>query len=125
LFDVPMRGSLWVVFTASMLYLLTTLGAGVLVAAITTSQQQAVLGTMFFVTPAILLSGFMTPIENMPHWIRPLTLLNPMRYFIEIMRWNLLKGAGFSELYSQFLSLLGFGLVFLFISARLFKKRLS
>ncbi len=125
LFQVPMRGSLLVIFSASLLYLMTTLGAGVLVAAITSSQQQAVLGTMFFVTPAILLSGFMTPIENMPHWIRPLTLLNPMRYFIEIMRANQLKGAGFSELYVQFLALFGFGVLFLFISASLFKKQLS
>ncbi len=125
LFDVPIRGSLLVVFAASVLYLMSALGAGIFVAAVTRSQQQAVLGVMFFVMPAVLLSGFMTPIENMPDWIRPLTWLNPMRYFVEIMRACLLKAAGFADLGLHFAALLGFGVAILFFSALRFRKRLA
>ncbi len=125
LFDVPMNGPLEVVFAASALYLMTTLGAGIFVSAVTGSQQQAVLGSMFFIMPAVLLSGFMTPIENMPDWIVPLTWINPMRYFVEIMRANLLKGAGFADLIPQFLALFLFGLAILTLSALRFRKRLA
>ncbi len=92
---------------------------------VTGSQQQAVLGSMFFIMPAVLLSGFMTPIENMPDWIVPLTWINPMRYFVEIMRANLLKGAGFADLIPQFLALFLFGLAILTLSALRFRKRLA
>jgi len=125
LFGVPMRGSLVVVFTASVLYLMTTLGAGIFVSAITSSQQQAVLGVMFFVMPAVLLSGFMTPIDNMPEWIQPITWINPMRYYVEIMRAVLLKGAGFSDLGLHFLALAGFGVGILTVSAFKFRKRIA
>jgi ABC-2 type transport system permease protein len=125
LFDVPVRGSLAVIFAGTVLYLMSTLGTGVFISTISRSQQQAILGGFFFLMPAILLSGFMTPIENMPWWIRPITYLNPVRYFLEIMRNCLLKGAGFAELAPQMAALAGFGVVILTLASLRFRKQLG
>jgi ABC-2 type transport system permease protein len=125
LFDVPMRGPLLVIFVSSALYLMTTLGAGIFVSTVTRSQQQAVLGVFFFLMPAVLLSGFMTPIENMPTWVQPITWINPMRYYVEILRACLLKGAGFADLYEPFLALSGFGVVILTVSSLGFRKQMA
>ncbi|HOX44735.1 MAG TPA: ABC transporter permease [Myxococcota bacterium] len=125
LFDVPLRGHLGVVMLGAGVYLLTTLGTGIFVSTIGRTQQQVVLGAFFFIMPAILLSGFASPIENMPDWIVPITYLNPVRYFVEIMRSVLLRGAGLSELAPQFLALLAFGLAILGVSALRFRKTLS
>jgi ABC-2 type transport system permease protein len=125
LFDVPIRGSLAVIFTGTLLYLMSTLGTGVFISTISRSQQQAILGGFFFLMPAILLSGFMTPIENMPWWIRPITYVNPVRYFLEILRACLLKGAGFAELAPQMAALAGFGVVILTLASLRFRKQLG
>lgn len=125
LFEVPMRGSLLVIGVATVLYLMSTLGMGVFISTISRSQQQAILGGFFFLMPAILLSGFMTPIENMPAWIRPLSMLDPVRYFVQILRACLLKGAGFAELASPLLALAAFGVCILTLSSIRFRKRLG
>src|SRR5262249_30655739 len=103
----------------------STLGIGILLATISSSQQQAILGAFSFMLPAMLLSGFMSPIESMPTWLQPLTLLNPMRHFIEIMRGCLLKGAGLSELLPQLGALLLIGIAVLSISVARFRKQLA
>jgi ABC-2 type transport system permease protein len=125
LFEVPLRGSLLVIYGGTLLYLLTTLGIGIFISTSSRSQQQAMLGAFFFLLPAILLSGFATPIENMPAWIRPITYLDPLRYYVEIMRSCLLKGSGFWDLLPQLLALLIFGIAILTLSALRFKKRLA
>jgi ABC-2 type transport system permease protein len=125
LFEVPIRGSLLVLFVGTLLYLMSTLGAGVFISTISRSQQQAILGGFFFLMPAILLSGFMTPIENMPWWIRPITYLNPVRYFLVIMRNCLLKGAGFAELAPQMAALALFGATILTVASLRFRKQLA
>ncbi len=125
LFDVPLRGSLVLIFVASALYLMTTLGVGIFISTISHSQQQAILGGFFFIMPAILLSGFMTPIENMPHWIQPITLLDPVRYYVDIMRSCLLKTSDFRDLLPQLAALFIFGFVILTVSALRFHKRHS
>jgi len=125
LFDVPIRGSLVVVFAAASLYVMSTLGTGVFISTVSSSQQQAILGGFLFLMPAILLSGFMTPIEGMPAWIRPLTYINPVRYFVEVLRSVLLKGSGFSDLVFQFVALACFGTIILGISTLRFKKQLG
>jgi ABC-2 type transport system permease protein len=125
LFAVPIRGSLWVIFSGAALYLMSTLGAGVFISTISSTQQQAILGGFMFLLPSILLSGFMTPIENMPAVIQWLTYINPVRYFVEISRSVMLKGAGFSDLYFQFAALGCFGVAILALSALRFKKRLG
>ncbi|MCK6550553.1 ABC transporter permease [Myxococcota bacterium] len=124
-FDVPIRGSLFVVFVGTLLYLLNTLGFGVLISTVAKNQQQAILGTFFFLLPAILLSGFMSPVENMPAWVQPLSLADPVRYYVEILRAVLLKGAGFADLAQQFVTLAIFGVALITIGSVRFHKRLG
>jgi len=124
-FDVPIRGSLWILFAAGSLYMLTTLGIGLLVSALARTQQQALMGALFFIMPAVLLSGFMTPVENMPTWLQPLSGFTPVRHFIEIMRAVMLKNARFDELYAQFVALAGMGIVVFFSASRLLRRRLA
>jgi len=108
-FGVPVRGSVGLLYALSGLFLLTTLGAGLFAASISRSQQQAMLTCMAFVTPNMLLSGFLFPIENMPEVIQGITYVMPLRYFLVIIRGILLKGVGMAILWPQALALAGFG----------------
>ncbi len=92
-FHVPLRGSLLLLFGASCLFLLTTLGAGLFLSTVSDTQQQAMMGAFFFFQPAFMLSGFTFPIRNMPELVQWLTYLNPLRYFMDIVRGVFLKGA--------------------------------
>ncbi len=100
-FGVPMRGSLLVGGFGVILYLFSTLGAGLLISTVSSTQQQAFLGGFLFLMPAILLSGIMTPIRAMPGWLQAITLLNPLRLFAEVIRGVLLRGAGLADLWFQ------------------------
>jgi len=122
-FDVPIRGPLPVIALGACLYLFSSLGTGILLATFSSSQQQAILGAFSFILPAVLLSGFASPIENMPAWLQPLTLLNPMRHFVEIMRGCLLKGAGFVDLAQQLVALFLLGIGILALSVARFRRR--
>jgi drug efflux transport system permease protein len=124
IFDVPFRGSFGVVALGSFLYLFSTLGIGILIATLSSSQQQAMLGAFAFMLPAMLLSGFMSPISSMPAWLRPFTMLIPMRHYIEIMRGCLLKGAGVRDLAQQLCALTVLGVGILAVSVARFRKRL-
>jgi len=124
-FHVPIRGSLWLLFVAGSLYMLTTLGVGLLVSAIARTQQQALFGAIFFVMPAILLSGFITPVENMPAWLRPLSGFTPVRHFVEVLRAVLLKDATFTEVSAQLVALAGMGLAVYALSAYVLRRRLA
>lgn len=125
LFDVPIRGSFLVLGVGAFLYLFSTLGVGILLSTFSASQQQAILSGFSFILPAMLLSGFASPIESMPAWLQPITLLNPMRHFVEIMRGCMLKGAGFADLAPQFAWLAGLGPVILGASVVRFNRRLA
>ena len=105
--------------------LLTTLGIGLLVSALARTQQQALMGALFFIMPAVLLSGFMTPIENMPTWLQPLSGFTPVRHFVEIMRAVMLKDARFDELYAQYVALAGMGVVVFAAASQLLRRRLT
>lgn len=124
-FDLPFAGSVTLLFAAACLFLLSTLGIGLYISTISSTQQQAMMTTFFFMLPLFMLSGFAFPIENMPRPVQWLTYLNPLRYFLIIIRGIFLKGVGFSILWEQFAALVGIGL-FLFAAAiRRFKKRLD
>lgn len=125
LFDVPIRGSLWLLALGGLLYLLTTLGLGLLIATVVRTQQQAFFGAFFFMMPAILLSGFITPVENMPSWLQPLTVVDPLRHFVEVMRAVLLKSATIGDLASQLVALGGIGLVIFTSATLLLRRRLT
>ncbi|ABS25105.1 ABC transporter permease [Anaeromyxobacter sp. Fw109-5] len=125
IFAVPIRGSLGLLYLGTILYLLTTLGAGLLISTMSANQQQAFLGGFLFTIPAVLLSGLMTPILAMPGWLRPLTLVNPIRWYAEIMRGILLRGAGLADLWLELLVLLVIGVAIVAAATLRFHRRLG
>lgn len=125
IFDMPIRGSLLFLYGATLLYLLTTLGAGLLISSISTSQQQAFMAGFALVLPAVLLSGIMTPIAAMPEWLQPFTLVNPVRYYGEILRSVLLKDGSPADLWTQTAALAGFGLTMITTASLRFRKQLG
>jgi ABC-2 type transport system permease protein len=125
MFHVPFRGSPLLLFFCAILFLMSTLGAGLFISTISRTQQQAMMTTFLFFQPFFLLSGFAFPIRNMPQSIQYLTMLNPLRYFIEIVRGLFLKGSGVAVLWPQMVTLAAFGVVILSLSAMRFRKRLD
>jgi ABC-2 type transport system permease protein len=124
-FGVPIRGSLLLLFFSTTLYLLTTLSAGLLISTISRTQQQAMMSTFLFYFPAVLLSGMVFPIANMPQVVQWLTLLNPLRYFLIIIRGVFLKGVGVGILWPQMLALAVLGTLMLALASRRFRKTLA
>ncbi len=125
IFRTPLRGSPVLLLFCSILFLLTTLGAGLFLSTISRTQQQAVMSSFFFTAPAFMLSGFAFPIRNMPLPVQYLTYLNPLRYFIEIVRGIFLNGVGMAVLWPQMAALLIYGVAILGLSAVRFRKRLD
>lgn len=125
LFGVPLRGTLPVLLVGTLLYLMTTLGVGLLISTLSSSQQQSFLGGFLFALPAILLSGVMTPIRSMPPWLQAITRVNPVRYYAEVMRTTLLRGGGFADLWPQLLALAVLGAAILAIATNRFRKRMG
>jgi ABC-2 type transport system permease protein len=123
-FGVPLHGDPTFLLACTVAYLMSTLGAGLFISTIAKSQQQAFIGVFLFMMPAMLLSGNMTPLAGMPDWLLPLTYLNPLRYYIEILRGVLLRGAGWADMWPQLLALTVFGTVILGWSASRFRKTL-
>jgi ABC-2 type transport system permease protein len=124
-FNIPIKGSFALLGLATCIYLLSVLGFGLFISTISKTQQQALMATFLFFAPAILLSGFMFPIENMPAIFQYATYLNPLRYFLVIIRGIFLKGNGLGLLWQQMLALFLLGLALMTLSALRFKKRLG
>jgi ABC-2 type transport system permease protein len=123
-FEVPLRGSLALLFAMSLLYVLCTLALGLFISTISDTQQQAMMtATFFFLTPMIYLSGFIFPIENMPAVIQPFTYLIPLRYFLVIVRGIFLKGIGLDLLWPQAAALAAWGTVMLALAVVRSRKR--
>jgi ABC-2 type transport system permease protein len=123
-FEVPIRGQLLWLFVATALFLMTTLGGGLLISTFSQTQQQSMMTVFFVFFPAMLLSGFAFPIANMPEVVQWLTLVNPLRYFLVIVRSIFLKGVGMEVLWPQMLPLLAIGTTALFVAVRRFHKTL-
>ena len=124
-FEIPIRGHLAWLLLGAVLFLLSTLGVGLLISTVSRTQQQALMTTFFFFMPAMLLSGFMFPIANMPRVVQWLTYLNPMRYFLVIIRGIFLKGVGLDILWPQMLGLAVIGCTTLWIASRRFQKTMA
>ncbi len=122
LFHVPFRGDFLLLLGAGVLYLLSTLGLGLLISTVSSTQQQAMMTSFLFILPLILLSGFMFPVTSMPLVFQWLTLLDPLRHFLEIVRAVFLKGAGFGPLWRQFVALAVMGAALLAFAASRFHK---
>jgi ABC-2 type transport system permease protein len=124
-FRIPFRGNFFFLLLSVMVYLLTTLGIGLFASTLARTQQQAMMMTFFFLMPANILSGFMFPIANMPKLIQYLTYINPLRYFLIIVRGVFLKGSGLRVLWDQLLPLGSIGVVVLVLSILRFRKKIG
>src|ERR1700743_2900590 len=125
IFHVPFRGSFELLIASSVLFLLTSLGVGLFISTISQTQQQAIMSAFLFATPTFMLSGFAFPIRNMPVVIQYLTYLDPLRYFLEIVRGIFLKGSGLSTLWPQLSILAFYGTAIMLVSALSFRKKLD
>jgi ABC-2 type transport system permease protein len=122
-FHLPLEGSIPTLVLGVGAYLLVTLGIGLLVSTISSTQQQAMFSVWFFMVFAILMSGFFYPIENMPTWAQWLSAIDPLRYTMYIVRGVFLRGAGFFDLWHELAVLAGFGLVVFTAAVQRFQKR--
>lgn len=124
-FDVPMRGAPLVMLAAAVLYILSGLAIGLLISTVSRTQQEAFLSMFLFFQPAIILSGFFYPIASMPRLFQWLTLLNPVRHFLEIVRAVFLKGAGLGALWPQYLALLVLAALVLWLAIVRFPRSMA
>jgi len=123
-FEVPLRGSVPALLLAAALFILAGLSFGLFISTISATQQEAFLAMFLFILPAIILSGFLYPIDTMPEFFQQLTLANPLRHFLEIVRAIFLKGSGLRELWPQFTILAGMAGMGLLVATRRFKATL-
>jgi ABC-2 type transport system permease protein len=125
-FEIPLRGSVWLLLALTLLYLISTLALGLFVSTISSTQQQAMMTVVFFfLIPMVYLSGFIFPIENMPAAIQPITYLIPLRYYLVILRSIFLKGVGIDVLWPQALALAAWGFTVLGLAVARSTKRTS
>lgn len=124
-FSIPIAGSLILMFIATCLFLLSTLGVGLFISTVSSTQQQAMMTTFFFIFPAFMFSGFVFPIANMPIVIQWLTYLNPLQYFLVILRGIFLKGVGLSILWPQYVALAVLGTALFAGAVTRFHKRMD
>ena len=124
-FQVPFRGQILVLFAGAILFLLCMLGVGLLISTVSSTQQQAMVTSFFFIMPAITFSGFGFPISTMPLWLQDLTYLSPLRYFLVVLRGTYLKGVGMDILWPQMLAMAALGISLLTIAVLRFHKALD
>jgi ABC-2 type transport system permease protein len=124
-FELPLAGSVTLLMLAACLFLLSTLGVGLFISTISSTQQQAMMTTFFFILPFFMLSGFVFPIANMPEFVQWLTYLNPLRYFLIIIRGIFLKGVDLHVLWPQYVSMTILGLIVFTAAIVRFRKRLD
>lgn len=124
-FQVPLLGNPLMLFLGTGLYLLSTLGVGLFISTVSATQQQAMMTAFFFMLPAFMLSGFVYPIANMPDVVQWFTYLNPLRYYLVIIRGVFLKGLGFEVLWPQMLALTLLGGTMLILAAGRFRKTMA
>ena len=124
-FHIPFAGNFGLLVVCTLLFLLTSLGAGLFISTISRTQQQAMMTTGLFFQPFFMLSGFSFPIRNMPVSMQILTYINPVRYFMEIVRGIFLQGTGISTLWPQMVALAVFGVTILWLSVLRFHKQLE
>ena len=120
-FHIPLRGNPLVMLLAALLFILAGLAVGLVISTVSNTQQEAFLAMFLFLLPAIILSGFLYPVDTMPRFFQLLTLANPLRHFIEMVRAIFLKGAGLTELWSQFLVLGAMAVALLAYATRRFR----
>jgi ABC-2 type transport system permease protein len=124
-FQVPFRGHLAVLFLGAVLFLISMLGVGLLISTVSSTQQQAMVTSFFFIMPSIAFSGFGFPISTMPQWLQYLTYLIPLRYFLVVLRGTYLKGVGLDILWPQMAAMGVLGTALLTIAILRFHKAID
>ncbi|MGQ9636701.1 MAG: ABC transporter permease [Thermodesulfobacteriota bacterium] len=124
-FEIPFRGKPLLLLFGSLLFLTSSVGIGLFISTLCSTQQQAQISTFFFVMPAFILSGFAFPLENMPQWLQYITFISPLRYFLVIIRGLFLKGMGLELLWPHMIALALLGGFMISLSSIRFKKRLK
>jgi ABC-2 type transport system permease protein len=124
-FDVPLRGSLGALYIGMFLFILSAVGIGLMISSLAVTQQQGMLGAFLFLVPAVILSGFATPIANMPEAVQLLTYINPLRYFLVILRGVFLEGDSFTLLLPYYWPMIIIALVTLSFAGWLFRHRMN
>ncbi len=124
-FQVPLRGDILVLYIGLFLFLMSAIGVGLMISSLSVTQQQGLLGAFMFLVPAIILSGFTTPIANMPTVVQKITLLNPLRYFMVVIRGVFLEDAPLHLYLQQFWPMAVIGIVCLALAGWLFRHRIN
>jgi ABC-2 type transport system permease protein len=124
-FGVPMRGSFLALLLASSVYILTALSLGLLISTVSKTQQEAFMLLILVLLPAVMLSGFVSPIESMPQFFQWLTIVNPIRYFLEIVRGVFLKGIGVAQLWPQYLVLTFMAGAIMYTATKRFRRAIA
>ncbi len=122
IFNVPMIGSLPLMYFYTSIYILVVLGIGLFISNFTETQQQAMFIAWFFTVIFILMSGLFTPIESMPEWAQIITEFNPIKYFVEVMRMVMLKGSGLIDILPQLIKTLLFAIIMNGLAVWSYKK---
>ncbi|MCB0760715.1 MAG: ABC transporter permease [Flavobacteriales bacterium] len=125
MFGIGVTGNILTLFSFVAIYLIAILGIGILISTVTETQQQAMFVTWFFMVIFLLLSGLFTPVDSIPEWARALNLVNPIKYFVEVMRSIMLKGSSLSDLNSHFLVMTVFALGFNLMAMRSYRKTMG
>jgi len=121
-FQIPMRGSFFLLFGMAAIYLFLVLSSGLFISTISSTQQQATFVSFFMLIVFILMSGLFTPVESMPDWAQKLDYANPLYYFVKIMRSVLLKGSGFFEIFNEFAALSVFAFLMFGLAIFMYRK---
>lgn len=122
IFDIPMVGSLPLLFLFAIVYLLTALGIGLFISTLSSTQQQVMFVSFFFMIVFVMMSGIFTPTESMPDWAQKANIINPVAYFMHVIRMILLKGSGFMDIWKSFASLSVYAVIILSLATWKYKK---
>jgi ABC-2 type transport system permease protein len=125
IFRIPFRGSLLLLYGSLIVYIAAAVGIGLAISAVVATQQQALLGTFMFIMPAVLTCGYMTPIENMPNWLQPLTYANPLRYIMVIVKGLFLKNLPAADVFANVWPLALIATIGLTVATWFFRGRLA
>ena len=122
LFNIPINGSLFVLFTTATIYLITILGIGLLISTLARTLQQSIFISFFFIMVFMMMSGLFTSVETMPNWARSINIINPVAYFMKLVRTILLKGSGFRDIYNELVALIIYGFAILSLATWRYRK---
>jgi len=122
LYNIPINGSLFVLFTTAAVYLITILGIGLLISTLARTLQQSIFISFFFVMVFMMMSGLFTSVETMPNWAQSANIINPIAYFMKLIRTILLKGSGFRDIYHDLFALIIYGFAILSLATWRYRK---